>query len=384
MAKIKEIIFFSFGDSNKASTWSNVPYLFTKTLEDKGILIRRINLLNNNLFTKGYNRLLKIIYNLRYPNHVYEYIRTPYFRRKSFSIIKRAVKTYKNADCCIFTCFDFWNKFNDIPTLLFCDWTYDIVILERLGRKPYYFEERFSKWQAEAICSSEAVVSLFPECAHSMKVKYPKANILYLGGNVVNNLYEECINVKKIIETKQHSKRLLFIGGKKYIEGCRLLIEAHKMLLYKGVKCELDIIGMTSLDFIGMHIPNSVHFHGYLKKDDKEQCDLYYRLMLNASVFINPTELWAGYSSTIEAMYFYTPIIVSPYKDFVSEFGSEINFGYYNSEFNVKCLGANIEKILSAPDYTEKCMNAHNVTKNYTWSTYVDKVLNVIEQIKNK
>lgn len=101
-------------------------------------------------------------------------------------------------------------------------------------------------------------------------------------------------------------------------------------------------------------------------------------------MFVNPTELWAGYSSTIEAMYFYTPIIVSPYKDFISEFGAEINFGLYNSEFNAKCLSTNIERILNAPDYLDKCINAHNVTKNYTWSTYVDKVLNVIEQIKNK
>lgn len=380
--QIKEIIFFCYGDSNNASTWSNVPFLFTKTLENKGIVIRRVNLLRKNIFIRIYNKLLKNIYNLIYPNHVYEYVRTPLYRKKAFSIIKEAVETYKNADCCIFTCFDFWNKFNNIPTVLFCDWTYDILILERLGRKPYYFEKRYSKWQGEAINSSSAVISLFPECAQSMRTKYPQANILYLGGNVVNNLYGKDIDVNKVIETKQHSKRILFIGGKKYIDGCRLLIEAHKMLVNNGIKCEIDIVGMTSSDFKGTEIPNTVHFHGYLKKDDEEQCDLYYRLILNASIFVNPTELWAGYSSTIEAMYFYTPIIVSPYKDFVSEFGAEINFGLYNSEFNAKCLSSNIERILNASDYLDKCIKAHNVTKSYTWSTYVDKVLNVIEQIK--
>lgn len=382
--QIKEIIFFCYGDSNNASTWSNVPFLFTKTLENKGIVIRRVNLLRKNIFIRIYNKLLKNIYNFIYPNHVYEYIRTPLYRKKAFSIIKEAVETYKNADCCIFTCFDFWNKYNNIPTLLFCDWTYDILILERLGRKPYYFETRYSKWQDEAINSSSAVISLFPECAQSMRTKYPQANILYLGGNVVNNLYGKDIDVNKVIETKQHSKRILFIGGKKYIDGCRLLIEAHKILVNNGIKCEVDIVGMTSSDFKDTEIPDTVHFHGYLKKDDKDQCDLYYRLILNASVFVNPTELWAGYSSTIEAMYFYTPIIISPYKDFVSEFGAEINFGLYNSEFNAKCLSTNIERILNDPDYLDKCINAHNVTKNYTWNTYVDKVLNVIEQIKNK
>ena len=41
---IKEIIFFSMGDSNKISTWSNVPFLFCKELEQKGILVRRIDI----------------------------------------------------------------------------------------------------------------------------------------------------------------------------------------------------------------------------------------------------------------------------------------------------------------------------------------------------
>lgn len=382
MKDIKEIIFFCYGDSNKTSTWSNVPYLFTKTLEEKGITVRRVQLLEDNILIKVYNKLLIHIYNLLYPKHVYSYIRTPLYRKRAFTIIRKAVKKYKNADCCIFTCFDFWNKFNDIPTLLFCDWTYDILILERLIRKPYYFEERYSKWQGEAINSSEAVVSLFPECAQSMKAKYPQANILYLGGNVVNNLYKGSINIDKVLEVKKHSKRILFVGNKKYINGCRLLIEAHKILRSQGIECETDIIGMVSSDFTDIDIPDNIHFHGYLKKDNIEQCDLYYRLILNASVFVNPTELWAGYSSTIEAMYFYTPIIVSPYKDFVAEFGTKINFGCYNSEFNAKCLSVNIQKILNASDYTEKCINAHNVTKNYTWEKYVGKILNVIENIK--
>lgn len=384
MKQIKEIIFFCYGDSENASTWSNVPYLFTKTLEENGIIVRRINLLYQNIFTKIYKKLLKITYNHLYPNHVYEYIRTPYYRKKAFSIIKKAVSTYSNADCCIFTCFDFYNKFNNIPTVLFCDWTYDILILERLGRKPYYFEERYSKWQDNAINSSEAVISLFPECAQSMKTKYPHANIMYLGGNVVNNLYKGIIDSHQIIETKKKSKRILFIGGKKYIDGCRLLIEAHKILLNKGIKCETDIIGLSSSDFSNIEIPNSIHFHGYLKKDVQEQCNLYYKLVLNASVFVNPTEIWAGYSSTIESMYFYTPVIISPYKDFVAEFGENINFGYYNSLFSAECLSSNIIKILNDSTYADKCINAHNVTKDYTWKNYISKVLNVIENINNK
>ena len=52
--KIEEVIFFTYGDSSDASTWSNVPYLFTRTLEKKGITVRRVNLY------EGLTRLTKI------------------------------------------------------------------------------------------------------------------------------------------------------------------------------------------------------------------------------------------------------------------------------------------------------------------------------------
>ena len=55
----------------------------------------------------------------------------------------------------------------------------------------------------------------------------------------------------------------------------------------------------------------------------------YYNLLKSARVLINPASKWGGYSSTIEAMYYGCPIIVSPYDDFIEEFGKLIPFGYY-------------------------------------------------------
>ena len=47
MGQIKEITVFSIGDSLELSTWSNVPYFLTKSLEDKNIKINRVNLEEN-------------------------------------------------------------------------------------------------------------------------------------------------------------------------------------------------------------------------------------------------------------------------------------------------------------------------------------------------
>jgi len=42
--KIKEVLFLCYGDSNDITTWSNVPYLFARELEHRGIIVRRIDL----------------------------------------------------------------------------------------------------------------------------------------------------------------------------------------------------------------------------------------------------------------------------------------------------------------------------------------------------
>ena len=53
----KKIIFISHGDSNDASSWSNIPFLFSKTLEEKGYDLVRVNIEPNaflNEFWKKY------------------------------------------------------------------------------------------------------------------------------------------------------------------------------------------------------------------------------------------------------------------------------------------------------------------------------------------
>lgn len=138
----------------------------------------------------------------------------------------------------------------------------------------------------------------------------------------------------------------------------------------------LDIIGMSNDDF--GHLPDFVHCHGYLHKDIEEENILYYRLMSDAKVLVNPTPVWAGFSSMIEAMYFATPIIVSPYEDFVAIFGHNISFGCYNREFEVSSLMNNLESVINNPSYEFMCQEAHRVTKGFTWKAYVDRLLDVL------
>lgn len=376
---INEIIFFCYGDSSKSSTWSNVPYLFTKTLIDKGIIIHRVDISPNRYVAWLYN---KIIYSItkkigNYCSFRYSKILSIY----TDHLIKRSVLKYPNADYCIFTSFDYYNKFSDIKTLLFCDWTYDVLINERLGRKTTKKDERFLVQQKEAIISAEFVVSIFPECATHIRQLYPNANVKYIDGYVINSFYEGHLDCNDIVHRKKSSKTILFIGTKKYKKAALKLIDALKLLSDEDPSLSLDIIGMTDKEFKDYRDLN-INCYGYLKKDVSEECRMYYNVLLNSSVIVNCDPLWGGISSIVEAMFFYTPVIVAPYNDFTKLFGKDITFGEYNEEYSSECIARNISKIIHSEEYNEYCLTAHNAVKNFTWNAYVDKLLNIIDNDK--
>ena len=76
------------------------------------------------------------------------------------------------------------------------------------------------------------------------------------------------------------------------------------------------------------------------------------------------------FSSTVEAMYYYTPVIVSPYQDFVKNFGEKIDFGVYNQDFTAESIANDIKSVINSDNYTEMCNFAHENVKTYTWENY--------------
>ena len=373
---LKEIIFYTYGDSNNAKTWSNVPYLFAHTLEEKGIIIRRININPNRILNRLYNSLLFPILQKITPGSIYTYDRTLLCHLLTNHRIKQSLKRYPNAEMCIFSCYDYYNKFDNRKTVLFCDWTANILIKERFQREPYYSEKEFIKRQYNSLRKADYVISLFKECAESIKQECPECNIHFLGNNVINSFYNDSLNTEDIIKRKIKKENILFIGGDNYTEAACKLIKANHILKDKYT---IHIIGLTEKE-TGIVNPKVI-YHGYLNKSNPDECKEYYDTLINSCLIVNATQQWAGYSSVIEAMYFYTPVLISPYKDFVSEFGENIEFGTYNQEFTEEVIANNITKILSSDRYEYMCQNAHEKVKNYTWEEYVNRF---IELINNK
>lgn len=373
----KEITVYTCGDSNDISTWSNVPYLFTKTLEGKGYKLNRIDISPNRTINKLFNTVSYTLFKRILKRKACpEFHRTWLHRFIVYRKIKRTTRLYPNVQFNLFLSYAFYNQYSNQPNVLWCDWT-DRVVIERLGRTPRFYEKASLRHEDNVMQKADKVYTMFPKCKEHMEELYGR-EIIYLNRNVINTVYDGSFDIEKNIETRYASNSILFIGNTRYIGAAKELVNAYNILKEKNQNIELHIIGMTKEQ---MSVDDKkIHCYGYLRKNIKEERNLYYSLLHNCKVFVNPAQQWGGYSSTIEAMFYGCPIVVAPYDDFVCEFGTDINFGRYTN--NKEELHKTINSIQNSDKekYKAMCYNAYNRVSDYTWSNYINEFLESLKK----
>ena len=382
---MREINLFTYGDSTKPATWSNVPYCLSSALQSMGYRINRIDislsanrLLNicRRIWNAVARRVLGILH--RGDKFAYTFDRTPLFCKEVEKRISAANRKYPNVCCNIFLSFSCYNRYSEAPSILLCDWTFEHLLREQYVREPYACERKYIQLQQEAINNCKYVVSLFEKSAQYIAERSSNPNIVHLGSNVINIIGENH-PTEELSSTKSATHNILFVGGYRYREAAVQLVESFDALKHLYPDLKIDIVGQT-VENLGISIPDGVSCHGYLDKANPRQQETYYRLFKEASLFINHNPIWAGYSSMIEAMYFYTPVIVSPYAEFVGEFGEQITFGEYCSTFSREELAECIRKVFDSSDRQRMAIDAHNAVKDYTWQSFVEKLVKLIEE----
>lgn len=374
--KERSILVFTCGDSNDISTWSNVPYLFTRTLKERGFRLHCIDISPNKTLNRIFNTTSYFIFKrILKRNACPEFHRTRLHRFIIYRRIKKATIQNTDIQFNLFLTFAFCNKYSKKPSVLWCDWT-DRIVIERLGREPKFYETASLHHEDNVIKNADRVYTMFPKCKEHMEELYGR-EIIYINRNVVNTVFEEEFNIEENIRTRLLSKKILFIGNIRYIGAAKKLIKAYNVLREKDQSLELHIIGMTAEQLETKD--KNIHCFGYLRKNIKKERELYYSLLHTCKVFVNPAQQWGGYSSSIEAMYYGCPIIVAPYDDFVCEFGEKINFGKYTNENSLDTTIANI-LYASKEEYSTLCTNAYNRVNGYTWNNYVDAFLKSLKK----
>jgi glycosyltransferase involved in cell wall biosynthesis len=135
----------------------------------------------------------------------------------------------------------------------------------------------------------------------------------------------------------------------------------------------LDIVGMTDRYFGAL--PEGVYCHGYLDKGHPEERALYYDLMRQARVFVNTTPRWGAFSATVEAMYMYLPVVVTPYGEFTETFSRSIDFGCYCPENRSDLIAAAVSQVFKSEDYPDMCRQAHAAVESYSWDSYIEQLM---------
>ena len=375
MNSIKEITVFSIGNANELKTWSNVPYFFTKSIEDKNIKVNRINLEENHFLNILYKYSIYLFFKLINKNSNHSYFRSRLNYYLTNRKIKASIKKFDKADVLLFLTYSFSasNQKNK-KIVLFSDWSYLYYINNFLKREAIWFEQKTLHFEQQHINEANTVISLFPKSLEFNLQHYNNKQQYYLG-NVINGNY--ALNKEVLVAQKQKSNQLLFIGNKKYIQGAIDLIKAFEQL---QTRAELHIIGLNENE-VGIKT-NNLFYHGYLNKGITCENELYYKLLTEAKVIVNTNPDWGAFSAMTEAMYYFTPVITSPYPEFTETYGTEINFGFYVNHNATEELVLKLENVLNnSPESQQKLMdNAHEQVKGYSWSSYTDKVLTLISE----
>lgn len=372
---MKNIVVMTYGDPRNPSTWSNVPYLFVNTFEKKKYNVICCDIsTKRNIFMLLYTLFFKIIK----PSSTYYFVRSNINRKLVNKRIKKIVQKYDDSAYFYF-CFgyDFSpSEYTNKKVILFSDWPIEYAIERRFNRKPDYFEKKDIERHEKIIEDATYRISLFKDVTQYMNKRF-KNKTLYLG-NLINSFYP--INGFDSVEGRN---KITFIGKKSYYDSAKNLVKAFCLLeedIVTKNNLELHIIGMQKSDFPNV-ANDQIHFHGYLNKGKKEDMEEYYKTLKETLVIVNTSDKWAGMSSIIESMYYYKPIITSKYDEYVKTFGNDISFGYYSNN-NVEDIKLNLEKIINMDkkSYKKMCKKSHDAVKDFTYDTYVDKI---IELVKN-
>jgi glycosyltransferase involved in cell wall biosynthesis len=373
----QKLLLVTDGDSADPRTWSNIPYFFLKYSRE----YYEINSLNvrwhrhaiwlyDKVISRCYAVINKCMCNAK---GTHSYSRSRLYVFLSNRKIKKALKA-ERYDFIMLTGFGYsTGKISyDAKVIYFCDDTYERYIRRFYNRRPLFGEKYMCALEYKNIEHSSHVFAFFPDLAEHLKLHIgDRRKVQYLGP-VVNadpeSLFED-------VNTKREKRRIIFVGRKMYRAAGQLLYESIRFINEKNSKkVYMDVIGYK---FTQDNI--DIKNHGYLNKSIQEEANRYYSLMRGASLYVNAHSAWGAFSSSLEAMYYFTPIIIAPYDEFVSTFGRDIPFGSYLLDANIDSLSRLIEEYLDNDElYIRAANSAHKCVNCFTWDRYTETFKNCI------
>ena len=374
-----KIYFCTTAPSNKIKSWSNIPFMLHKNLEKQGCSIVNYEMREVEPFKSLFNFPIRILIKYFNVKTNYFYVRTPlHFFITSF--VSLWIKLISNkSDVILVQGFSYPVNNKKNKHIILGDWPSEYLFEIFLNRKPSLCERKSIDRENKIIESADAVITLFPNVRDYMLKKYKNKNIFYLG-NVVN-VEDEILVPSDVLKIKLTSKRLLFIGQPQYILGAQELINASLSLRSIGYECQVDIVGIPA-KLLGINY-EWVNIHGYLDKDNPQDKLKYYELLINARLLINTNRGWSGFQAILEALFFYTPIIVRKNDMLINYFDNLEDVAYLLKDGNNSLDELIIDSFINLDRYKLMTEAASRSVEPYTWKNFTDKLIKLIKFLNN-
>jgi len=402
MNKIKTVILAANGPVSSTKTWSNVPACLLQAFRANGIKVITVDVSPLRIL-----KLFYLIYCLAAKRHLpktsYDYFRSRH-HQLYVRFRLRLATLFLTADIpLILLSYSFLIQFNKRRVVLLSDWTYEHYIKNHLGRDPDYAEASAIQREKASLANADLVISIFPSIAERMKIQIPDTLVKYIGHGVNNispysitesHAYPQSFSsihaIKKETQAqcRKDSPTFLFVGGSRYRLGLKLLLEALALIQQNTtLNCKLDVIGfdpkaLRELSTIPCH---GITAHGYLDKGDKRQYSLYQKIFSSASIFVNVSPGWVGFSSTLEALSAGIPVIVSPNDELRLLFSAPcpyLSFCEYDTSFRgIMRLSETMLSLLKNPNYERISQLASISVVNFSWNKVAGRLIHQIEQL---
>jgi glycosyltransferase involved in cell wall biosynthesis len=362
----QKILLLSTETVFEISSWSNIPFFFYETLLEQKCNVSPYLIKEISVFKAFTNRVVQILNFFRKNKIYWDYSRSLVHRIHCQHQVWLQIKKTK-PDLVVALSFSIDLRNISVPYFLFSDWTFEYLLVFLKKKTPNFLEKKFIEFENSNILLSKASFSLFPYVCEYVNKSITCDKVVYLG-NVVNAVKIPSVSS---IKKKIASRQILFIGRRNYRDGAQKLIEAYLILSKRYPDLRMSIVGLCQDDF--EELPQGVSCFGYLDKGKDEQRALYYGLLENASLIVNPTPGWPSFSSIVEAMFFYTPVLITKNSEMVNTFGDNLAFGSYVEDH--LSLEVQIEAILFSKNYAILSQNAHDAVKEFSWNNYIKKFL---------
>jgi glycosyltransferase involved in cell wall biosynthesis len=361
--------------SKNYRSWSNIPYLLQKNLEKRGFRVENHVMRELEPFKTLFNLPVRFLNRFFGAGTTYYYVRTPMHFYCTLLYSRFIGLISSRQDIMVVQGFSYPLKNGKNKQIAIGDWPSEYLFEKFLKREPSQLERKSIDRENSVIEAADAVITLFPNVYKYMQDKYRNKNIFYFG-NVIN-VDEEVAVPADIKERKPRSRKFVFIGQAYYLSGALELIEAAYKIREDGYNCEVDIIGIDE-SLIGKRY-NWLRIHGYLDKGKAEDKKKYYEILSEARLFVNTTQGWSGFQSLLEAMYFYTPIVVRPNESLISYFTDISDFAYILNDEKTRLESILKRSLTDNEDYIKRSATARSAVKDSTWNNFTTSLVSLFQ-----